>query len=231
MAFRRRQTQVSNRTASSEDESTQSISATLKDELLLIGFLVLFVGIISTDAYYAAFGVRYQFLNLPSFHIVYRGLTVLTSAPYLLLPYGLVVLFLWLGRNVYLFGVNSWFQHWRTLLSYAAILVMLAVTYPLARYAGRSAADLDLHEATTTLPEVVRLVTNQDKGQEKEQDKGQEKEQQIEDSLTNKTNYRLLLIDSDFAVVFEPIKPGVTNFLPSIIRIAKGDIHVIETNR
>lgn len=222
MAIRRRQTHSPNRPGSSEDESTQSISANLKDELLLIGFLVLFVGIISTDAYYASFGVRYQFLDLPSFHIVYRGLTVLTSAPYLLLPYGLVVLFLWSGRNVYLFGVNSWFQHWRTLLSYAAILVMLAVTYPMARYAGKRAAEIDLHETTTTLPEVVYLVI----------DKNADQDQKISDALVNdETNYRLLLIDSDYVVVFKPIKAGVTSYFPNIKRIGKGAIHVIETNR
>lgn len=216
MAFRRRQTRGPNRTVSS-DKKTQSISATLKDELLLIGFLVLFVGIISTDTYYASFGVRYQFLSLPSFHIVYRGLTVLTSAPYLLLPYGLVVIYFWLGKDIDQRLMNSWFQRWHTLLSYVVILAMLAVTYPLARYAGRSAAQLDLHETTTTLPEVVRLVTDQD--------------EEINDPLTNEPNYRLLLIDSDYAVVFRPIKPGVADFLPNIIRIGKGDIHVIETNR
>ena len=216
MAFRRKQRQAPNLPPNSGDENTQSISATLKDELLLIGFLVLFIGIISTDTYYATFGVRYQFLSLPSFHIVYRGLTVLTDAPYLLLPYGLVVIFLWLGRNIDPLGVNSWFRRWRTLLSYAVILAMLAVTYPLARHAGRTAANLDLNETTTTLPEVVHLVT-----EHKDQDQ----------ELSNEPNYRLLLIDSDYVVVFRPIKAGDTSDFPNIVRMGKGDVHVIETNR
>src|SRR5690242_5635927 len=44
----------------------EALSSTIKDELILISFLVLFVGIISTETYYHVFGVRYQFLSLPT---------------------------------------------------------------------------------------------------------------------------------------------------------------------
>lgn len=221
-AFRRRQRQKPKRSASSGDGNTQSISASLKDELLLIGFLVLFVGIISTDTYYAAFGVRYQFLSLPSFHIVYRGLTVLRDAPYLLLPYGLVVIYFWLDRDIDQRAMNFGSQRWRTLLSYVVILAMLAVTYPLARRAGRSVAELDLHETTSTLPEVVYLGIDEDANQD----------QEISDTLVDdQTSYRLLLIQSDYVVIFKPIKAGAPNYFPNIKWIEKGDLKVIETNR
>src|ERR1051326_7469072 len=217
MALRKQRKELRDGTVGNDEEKPESISTTLKDELLLIGFLVLFVGIISTDTYYATFGVKYQFLSLPSFHIVYRGLTILTDAPYLLLPYGLVVIYLWLNRSFDWHGANSLFNRWRTLLSYAVILAMLAVTYPLARYAGKKQAELDLQETTTTLPEVVNLVLD-------------EQETEISDIFsTNDTHYRLLLIDSDYVVLFKPLKAGATGVLPNIKRIGKGDLHVIET--
>ena len=67
--------------------SPQPRAGLIKDELLTLSSLVLFAGIISTEAYYDSFSVRYRLLGLPSSHVVYRGLTILIDAPYLLVPY------------------------------------------------------------------------------------------------------------------------------------------------
>ena len=41
-----------------------SLTSSLRDQLVLIGFLVSFVGLVYTDAYYDDFGVKYQLLSL-----------------------------------------------------------------------------------------------------------------------------------------------------------------------
>jgi hypothetical protein len=68
-----------------------SLSGVIKDELYFISLLILFVGIISTESYYHTFGVKYQFLNLPVFHIIYRGLTANIANPVLLFSYLIAV--------------------------------------------------------------------------------------------------------------------------------------------
>lgn len=200
-------------------KEAKPLSSSLKDDLVLFGFLVLFVGLVSTDTYYAAFGIRYQFLSLPSFHVVYRGLSVLILAPYLLLPYAITIVLLWLDRDVSRVNRRIAFRRWRTLLSYGLIMLMLTITYPLARYAGNREAERDLYEDTSNLPEVVNLILE---GETQETDEFFEK---------TDTHYRLLLTDADYVIVFKPLPPGARGLLPNIKRLKKGDVHVIETNR
>src|SRR5580765_3285033 len=64
-----------------------SLASSLRDQLVLIGFLVSFVGLVYTDAYYDDFGLKYQLLSLPWYHIVYAGLTAVAQLHWLLLVY------------------------------------------------------------------------------------------------------------------------------------------------
>ena len=168
------------------------------------------MGIISTDAYYAQFAVKYQFLNLPVSHIIYRGLTVLIDAPYLLLPYLLAVA--WMAFDIYATKhLRSTFRTMRTIAAYSITLVILAVTYPLAVKAGIGQAQNDLYDKTSSLPHVVRLVTT------KEEFAGPDR------------NYRLLMTDASFVIVFKPLDANDRGAVPHIKRFSKGDIYVIET--
>src|SRR4051812_8536687 len=85
--------QLSSRRALEKDQKEKSvtIAAIIKDQLVILGSLVLAVGIISTHSYYAVFGIKYQMLDLPTFHMVYHGLLILIDAPYLLAPYFIAV--------------------------------------------------------------------------------------------------------------------------------------------
>jgi hypothetical protein len=200
-------------TASNEPQERDSnLSGVIKDEIVLIGFLILFVGIISTDAYYHTFGINYQFLNLPPSHIIYRALTILFDAPYLLIPY--LIAISWMMVNNYA-ALRGWrmLVKFRVQLSYLLILLLLIATYPLAGHAGRKQANLDLHEQTTTLPRIINL------------------------ELSNGERYgpeeklRLLMVDSDYIVVFAALNSNANATVPNIKRLSKGDVHVIETIR
>src|SRR5438477_9600817 len=83
----------------SQPERPVALPGIIKDQLILLSFLVLLAGIVSTETYYAVFGVKYQFLSLPSFHLIYRGLTSLFDAPLLLLTYAAAAL--WLVLDMY----------------------------------------------------------------------------------------------------------------------------------
>lgn len=202
------------RTAPVQDkrEKSGAITEIIKDQLVILGSLVLAVGIISTHSYYAVFGIKYQMLDLPTFHIVYHGLLILIDAPYLLAPYFIAVA--WLSLDSYA-SAESWnkFIRIRIPLTYALILGLFVVTFPLARRAGTKQAEADLHEQTSMLPRIVNI------------------------ELTDGTKYglgdgyRLLEADSTYTTVFKPLDVSDTSTLPNIKRFSKGQINVIETLR
>jgi hypothetical protein len=50
---------------------------TIRDQVLFVaGFFSVF-GLLTTDSYYNYFGIKYQFLNLGTAHILYRGFTLI----------------------------------------------------------------------------------------------------------------------------------------------------------
>ena len=203
------------RGAADQDKEIPSLSGLIKDEIVLITFLVFFVGIISTDRYYAAFGVKYQFLDMPPFHIIYRGLTVLIDAPYLLLPYAAAVA--WLGFDSHAVA-RGWrgFTRFRGSATYALILLLLLITYPLALLAGDKQASRDIYEQSCTLPKIINLkVASEAYGFDRK--------------------YRLLVVDSDYLVIFKPLDQSegesIDNTIPNIKRFSKGDVHLVETTR
>lgn len=189
-----------------------TISEIIKDQLILISSLILAVGIISTHTYYSVFAIKYQFLDLPTFHIVYHGLLILIDAPYLLAPYAIAVA--WLAFDNYA-SLSNWrkFLRFRVPLTYGLIIVLFAITFPLARRAGKKQAEADLYEGTSTLPRIVNMeFSNGEKFGLRDQ-------------------YRLLVVDSTYTIIFKPLDPGDYTTLPNIKRFSKGQINVIETIR
>lgn len=193
-----------------------AISEVIKAELAVIALLVFFIGILSTDAYYSAFSLKYQFLDLPPFHVIYRGLTVVPDVPYVILPY--LVAAAWLGMDRHwIERYGERFLRFRTIASYGVIFILLAATYPLARHAGVKQATMDMYESTSTLPRIVWM--------------------KMEDgsSIGIERRYRLLAVDSTFVVFFKPLDGGtaesLAHTLPNIKRIPKGAVHAMDTNR
>lgn len=192
-------------------EKSPVISEVVKDQLLLVSFLIFYIGIISTHTYYAVFGIKYQFLDLPTFHIVYHGLILILDAPYLLLPY--IVAVAWLALDGSRFLTKKISENARIPLTYILIVILLAGTYPLAKLAGKRQAEGDLHESTSTLPKIVNL----------ELAKGEKY------GLAD--NYRLLVVDSTYSIIFKPLEQGDDATLPNIKRFSKSEINLIETIR
>lgn len=206
----RRQSRFEARDRGLSTEKSVPLSGIIKDELFLIGFLVLSIGIVFTDAYYARFGVKYQLLSLPTFHIVYRGLTALIDAPYLMLPYLLTMTWLVLDLQAIKRGWSR-FISVRVLASYIVLFGVLALSYPLGVRAGVKLAEQDLRNTTSTLPRIARMLTDK------------------EEFRLPTDNYRLLMIDADYVLIFKPLEPGDQATIPKIKRYSKGDVHVIET--
>jgi len=196
------------------DSNTASGAPLIKDEISLLGLLVLYVGIITTDAYYGQFGLRYQLLGLDSLHIMYRGLTGLIYAPYLIAPFFLAALWLRLDfilareKHPRLYG-------FRRLISYFFLFFILASSYVLAVMAGNSLARLDSHEETCLLPKVVYMRT-------------------VDGELPKPETseyYRLLTADASYVTFFSPLQRGQTGATPNIKRYRREDVHVLETTR
>jgi hypothetical protein len=92
------------------------------------------------------------------------------------------------------------------------MLLVLLITYPLARRSGRAEAASDLRAETSSLPTIIKLGARDFKEED-----------------VNETGYRLLMIDSDYVIFFKPLEKDETQTVTVIHRLPKGEVHVLET--
>ena len=159
-----------------------------------------------------------QFLSLPSFHLIYRGLTSLIDAPLLVIVYAAAAL--WLVFDMYA-AAKRWnrFLQYRGVASYVFLTLLLLMAYAGARVAGRREAERDLVEQTCSLPKIVNLSTS----------KGE--------TFSLDRKYRLFMVDGDYIMVFKPVDPGegdgqtLENTVPKMKRLKKEDLGTFETSR
>lgn len=189
------------------ESSVKPLAELLKEQLLLLSSLVLIVGVASTDSYYGTFSFGYQFFDLPANHLLFRGVTMLATSPWLFGLYAIA--FLWLLMDKRLLDSIS-YTRWRTAISYVVVLALLGLTFPLAHFAGRVAALRDLGP-DSRLPRVARLETN-------------------DENIDLQRGYRLLLSNSHFVVVFQPL-PSRANGgeVPKIRQFPLQSIQALET--
>ena len=128
---------------------------TLGENLSLLAVLVVLVGISSTESYYGYFGLSYQLLNVPSDHLVYRGLTAVFAVPSVILLYLIAVAAIAaqsvLGRILGRPRRVQW-------LNYALVVMFAFAAWWAGRATGESAARRDA-TVGSTLPLVTRLQT------------------------------------------------------------------------
>jgi hypothetical protein len=181
----------------------------VRDELLLIGLLTTFVGMIYVDAYYSSFAVKYQLLSLPSSFIVYQGIMAVVTQPWII---GLYVLAFALVHVIEIAvergNVN---ERFRTALVLVFAPILLIVAYFVAISAGHRRATRDMDSTASTLPRVNRMVVDKI------------------GTFTRDDNLRLFLGTSDQIMVFVPQTDP--NSIPIIKHFLKGDIHELETTR
>jgi hypothetical protein len=192
-----------------KEPGSLSLVSTLRDQLILIGLLVSFVGLVYTDAYYNDFGVKYQLLALPWYHIVYAGLTAVVQLPWLFLIYALLAIVLQIDALA--LATRSTILLLRRIFLVPIVPGLLVITYVLARSAGHSRSALDLNPHTSTLPKVVKLSVDR-----------------VAD-FDPTDHLRVLMVNSDHIIVFDPQEsPGS---VPNIKRFLKGDVHEFETTQ
>jgi hypothetical protein len=186
-----------------DDKSAASV---LKEQLALIGMLVVLIGTVYTDSYYAGFGLRYQSLSLPASHILYRGLTAVVDMPILVLPYLIGVGWLAFASTAKDGGrlrLGVW-------AGYLSLTFIVAISYPLATYAGLEASKRDLG-TESRLPRVKRLLPP---------------EAAAGSSCEVADACRLLLVDSDYLYVFVPQGPSD---VPHVKRLDRKVFREIDT--
>jgi len=126
----------------------------LRDNLTLLALLITLVGISSTEGYYAFFGLKYQFIDLPTSHILYRGLTTVFLNPLLIGLYlAAIIVLAGQSRIALAIGHRRWL-HW---LNYALIVVLTFVAWFMGSQAGFVGARIDATEGKTTLPLLSEL--------------------------------------------------------------------------
>ena len=180
------------------------VASALKDQIALVSLLVLFAGLVSTDTYYAGFGLRYQTLDLPLDHLMYRGVTALFHE--WLLGFIYVVAVSWLAA-----GASLTARHWGVsevtirVLTYAIVALSVIGAYYAGIRDGRAEAQVDLVESTSRLPIVNSL--------------------RVTDQISNNyyDGWRLLFNGKDYIVLFKPASmPAQVPF----VHILRGeDVH------
>lgn len=139
-----------------KEKADSGVTSALKEQLALITFVVLFAGLVSTETYYAGFGVRYQLLELSITHLVYRGLTAAIDSAWLIIVYVLAIGWLSFGAEWTSGRSNRWAAAAQP-ISYVLVILIAIVAYMAAISAGARAANLDLRNETSRLP-VVREI-------------------------------------------------------------------------
>lgn len=189
--------------SSTSKAGSGSVVPPLRDELLVIGLLVAFSGIVYIDAYYSSFGVKYQLMSFPSSFVIYQGIIAVVAKPAIVMSYiaGFVALHavqIASERG----GLNENFRVAALVLFVPALLI---AGYISAVSAGRERAATDMNGFASTLPKVIRMVVNG------------------VGTFNKEDNLRLFIATSDQVMVFSP-QPDISS-VPLVKRFLRGDIH------
>lgn len=129
----------------------------LGEHLAFFSLLVVLVGVSSTEAYYASFGLRYQFLSISADHILYRGLTSTFASPFIALIYLLAIAIIAGQSRLILLLRGQDLLRW---LNYAFVVVFAVGAWLAGRSAGGSAALVDSGADATGLPRIQALQSS-----------------------------------------------------------------------
>lgn len=188
----------------SEPSTTQQgVATALKEQLLLVSSLVLFAGIVTTDTYYAAFGVRYQFLDLASEHLIYRGVSALTDSVLLAVVYFLAIFWLAKGSVLMREHLGRW-RDWVELITCLVLVVLTSTAYFAAISEGRLQAARDISEKTSSLPTIEAIKGDKD-------------------ATLPFVGFRVLLFGKDMIALFKPTTSVAE--VPFIHILKRDDVH------
>jgi hypothetical protein len=197
-------------TGSGTPAAMQTFAEIVKADFLLVGAFLLFLGLISTDAYYRAFGLRFQFLTYPWNLIIFRGLLTVVRYPWLWLLLLVIVVLFQVDRGL---SRNTTFSHhsWRIAVGYILTVIVAASLPALGTYIGADEATKDMQWTATTLPKITRIA-------------GDDGQQECPQCL-------LLLMDSSQVVYFGALNKGEKDVLPQTKIRARASITSLDTTR
>jgi hypothetical protein len=116
--------------------------------------MVVLIGTSSTESYYASFGLKYQMLNVPAAHILFRGLTAIWGLPTLAFVYILALAIVACQPQIALLlgGLDR-----LRFVNHAAIAIFVVLAWFGGEYAGYSAAMADMKADLSSLPLVSKM--------------------------------------------------------------------------
>jgi hypothetical protein len=125
----------------------------LSENLALLASLIVLVGVSSTDSYYHYFGLSYQLLDLPSNHLVYRGLTAVFESGWVIFMYIVAICLVAAQSQLRLLLGRERRVQW---LNYIAVVVLAFAAWWAGTYVGEAAARDDA-KTGANLPLLSRL--------------------------------------------------------------------------
>jgi hypothetical protein len=194
----------------------KSVASMLRDQLLTLGLLVFLVGLVETESYYAAFGVRYQFLSLPTSHLIYRGLTTVLAAWYLGVLYvaGIAwICFEEIRKDRTPLG-------WRMIIAYALTIILVSASFAAAGPVGQHQARADMTIEDSRLPRVDCIVF--------EDAQASANSGPLNNSCQYH-DYRHLLTQGDEMILLMPVHRSDVNTFPNIVHLKQGGIREFRT--
>jgi hypothetical protein len=180
-----------------------------KADFVLVGAFLLLLGLISTDAYYRTFGLRFQFLNYPWNLIIFRGVLTVVRFPFLWLLVIPIVAVIQIDKWL---AAAAWFRYngWRIAIVYVLTAILIACMPSLGTFIGSKEAKEDRSLPRSTLPKLYKIVGTG--GVQEECD-----------------NCLLLLMDSSEIVYFSGVPEGGNDVQPRAKIRARSTIESIET--
>jgi hypothetical protein len=128
----------------------------LRDQIIFLGAFVLVFGLIRTDVYYAAFGLKYQSLNLGYQHIVYRGATLGYDDVSFIILFFCISAVLLLSQYKFKLAIGKFFIP-STIIAYILFSTLASLGIYISFQAGIKQAIDDMYPETTTLRQLIEF--------------------------------------------------------------------------
>ncbi len=131
----------------------------IRDQMIFVATFFAVFGLITTDAYYSQFGIKYQFLGLDYSHIIYRGFTLLYADKLFLVIFSSIITAVFVHRISFSIQATQLVIGGEALSYGLLIAALVGGSYFAFAVGARSAVD-DMYVSTTTLQALTHFYSN-----------------------------------------------------------------------